>query len=270
MKIQSIKRIKLNKIGTVATVFILCCISFTAGVDLTQNANSAGSASVLPVNKGGTGGNTASIAAANILGTNFSNYDGILPLTKGGLGVNANTNDGKNAARNNLKLPLTERYDYEESNTWVKVASQYVMVGGNSYTYYSVWKITMMGELNSSIAPQELILFLGGTDTSDVHSYDNSSYVNLSPRCTKAKLYITSTTISDTQKLFNFYLERTSHVSEVMTTREMAANIGGGARVAPFTPEKLYAAPENSVTWEPTCLSFQSTPAPPPTPPVTP
>ncbi|MDR2799459.1 MAG: hypothetical protein LBB07_02435 [Bifidobacteriaceae bacterium] len=58
MKIQNVKQIKLNKIGTVAAVLILCCISFTAGVDLTQSANSAGSNSALPVGKGGTGANT--------------------------------------------------------------------------------------------------------------------------------------------------------------------------------------------------------------------
>jgi hypothetical protein len=110
MKIQNVKRVKLNKIGTVAAVLILCCISFTAGVDLTQNANSAGSASVLPIAKGGTGGNTASIAATNILGTNFENYSGILPLAKGGIGVDASTPTGKSTAQGNLNVPQSFTY----------------------------------------------------------------------------------------------------------------------------------------------------------------
>jgi hypothetical protein len=66
MKIQNVKRVKLNKIGAVAAVIVLCCISFTAGVDLTQNANSAGSASVLPILKGGTGANNAAGARTNL------------------------------------------------------------------------------------------------------------------------------------------------------------------------------------------------------------
>ncbi|MDR2799073.1 MAG: hypothetical protein LBB07_00395 [Bifidobacteriaceae bacterium] len=90
MKIQNIKRIRLNSIGTVATVIVLCCISFTAGVDLTQNANSAGSSSALPVSKGGTGANNASGALTNlgaqeklVSGTNIKSLNGTSLLGKG-------------------------------------------------------------------------------------------------------------------------------------------------------------------------------------------
>ncbi|MDR2799154.1 MAG: hypothetical protein LBB07_00830 [Bifidobacteriaceae bacterium] len=130
MKIQSVKRIKLNKIGTVAAVIILCFISFTAGVDLNQKANTASSASVLPVSKGGTGGNTASIAAANILGTNFENYSGILPLAKGGLGAAANTATGIETAQNNLKIPRVYTYAMNPDQV-----PKYIKIGETTTTY---------------------------------------------------------------------------------------------------------------------------------------
>ncbi|MDR2799543.1 MAG: hypothetical protein LBB07_02895 [Bifidobacteriaceae bacterium] len=60
------KLINFRKIGTVLAVAVFGFISFTAGVDLTQNANSAGSASVLPILKGGTGANNAADARTNL------------------------------------------------------------------------------------------------------------------------------------------------------------------------------------------------------------
>jgi hypothetical protein len=60
------KLINFRKIGTVLAVLVFGVVSFTAGVDLTNKANSAGSASVLPINKGGTGGNTAALARTNL------------------------------------------------------------------------------------------------------------------------------------------------------------------------------------------------------------
>jgi hypothetical protein len=60
------KLINFRKIGTVLAVMIFGFISFTAGVDLTNKANSATSASVLPVNKGGTGANNAKGARTNL------------------------------------------------------------------------------------------------------------------------------------------------------------------------------------------------------------
>jgi hypothetical protein len=63
------KLISFRKIGTVLAITVFGFISFTAGVDLTQNANSAGSSSALPVNKGGTGQNNL----ANVMGVGSAN-----------------------------------------------------------------------------------------------------------------------------------------------------------------------------------------------------
>jgi hypothetical protein len=63
------KLINFRKIGTVLAVAVFGFISFTAGVDLTQNANSAGSSSVLPVLKGGTGNNYGNVPSADKLYT---------------------------------------------------------------------------------------------------------------------------------------------------------------------------------------------------------
>jgi hypothetical protein len=158
VKIQSVKRIKLNKIGTVAAVFILCCISFTAGVDLTQNANSAGSSSVLPVAKGGTGGNTASIAATNILGTNYENYSGILPLAKGGLGVNATPAAGQETAQQNLGLPRRYRLPLKQDPGYMKIAEAR---GNETYRDNTGQSILISGLARIGTVPFTAILSYG-------------------------------------------------------------------------------------------------------------
>jgi hypothetical protein len=60
------KLINFRKIGTVLAIAVFGFISFTAGVDLTQNANSTVSSSALPISKGGTGSNNAAGARANL------------------------------------------------------------------------------------------------------------------------------------------------------------------------------------------------------------
>jgi hypothetical protein len=120
------KSINFRKIGTVLAIAVFGFISFTAGVDLTQNANSTASSSALPISKGGTGGKTAPIAAANILGTNFENYSGILPVANGGLGADISTVDGKLQAQSNLNVINSYSY-YDEvetrSNNYFRIAS---------------------------------------------------------------------------------------------------------------------------------------------------
>jgi hypothetical protein len=82
------KLINFRKIGTVLAVAVFGFISFTAGVDLTQNANSAGSSSALPVLKGGTGANNAASARTNLdvyskgtVDTNIFDSGGIKRMT---------------------------------------------------------------------------------------------------------------------------------------------------------------------------------------------
>jgi hypothetical protein len=67
--IMKLKKFKLKKIGTVLAVLVFGVVSFTAGVDLTNKGNSATSASVLPMNKGGTGQNSL----ANVMGVGSAN-----------------------------------------------------------------------------------------------------------------------------------------------------------------------------------------------------
>ncbi|MDR2799371.1 MAG: hypothetical protein LBB07_01975 [Bifidobacteriaceae bacterium] len=262
-----VKRIKLNKIGAMLTVLVLCCVSFTAGVDLTQNANSATSASVLPINKGGTGGNTASIAAANILGANFGNYTGTLPLSKGGTNA-TNASD----ARDNLGLPLAYQYNYSGAQEWLKVASSY-LGGDNFRLYWTTWKVIagpyLGASANQGKAPQEFLLLLGGS--SRTNGYEQSSFINLSPRCDSREIYITmepSPSATDpTRKLLHFYLKNTAETGEVNIYRE-ASSVQYG--YPPFTPERLTTQPANSVVWTPVCATYNTTPSPAPVPPSPP
>jgi hypothetical protein len=57
---------RLQKVGIVLSVAILSAISFISGVNINNQANSAGSSSVLPVSKGGTGSNNAGGARTNL------------------------------------------------------------------------------------------------------------------------------------------------------------------------------------------------------------
>jgi hypothetical protein len=140
-RLTSLKKFKLKKIGTVLTVLVFGVVSFTAGVDLTNKANSATSASVLPINKGGTGANNASGAATNILGTNFGNYSGVLPITKGGTGINivpspeASTIFAKTQAQRNLNNVQRTMYRFyyvaNSAPKYIKLAQTAAADAGN-------------------------------------------------------------------------------------------------------------------------------------------
>jgi hypothetical protein len=89
------KLLSFRKIGTVLAIAVFGFISFTAGVDLTQNANSAASSSALPVAKGGTGANNGTDAVTNlgaqaklVSGTNIKTIDGGSILGAGNINAN--------------------------------------------------------------------------------------------------------------------------------------------------------------------------------------
>ncbi|MDR2799537.1 MAG: hypothetical protein LBB07_02865, partial [Bifidobacteriaceae bacterium] len=179
------KLINFRKIGTVLSIAVFGFISFTAGVDLTQNANSVTSASVLPINKGGTGANNANGAAANILGTNFENYSGILPLAMGGLGVSVTpSNDAEEShitAQQNLGNPVTYQYASKAQGT----ATVYRKVANTSYSEYGGdWAdqvVLITGLTSFWVAPQSFILHVGHRNES---SQPGQVYLTgLSPKC---------------------------------------------------------------------------------------
>ncbi|MDR2799189.1 MAG: hypothetical protein LBB07_01010 [Bifidobacteriaceae bacterium] len=78
-------------------------ISITAGVDLTQNANSAGSSSVVPILTGGTGANNAAGARTN-LGV-YSNAETVNEIN----GAAGWVNFSPNVSSSNASLPLYTR-----------------------------------------------------------------------------------------------------------------------------------------------------------------
>ncbi|MDR3128001.1 MAG: hypothetical protein LBT99_01555, partial [Bifidobacteriaceae bacterium] len=83
-----------KKLGIIFCLFLFSIVIFISG-NLSQ-VNAASSSTVLPIAKGGTGSNSASGAATNILGNNYANYSGVLPVAKGGTGANNTIQAQKN------------------------------------------------------------------------------------------------------------------------------------------------------------------------------
>jgi hypothetical protein len=232
MKIQSIKRIKLNKIGTVAAVLILCCISFTAGVDLTQNANSAGSASVLPVAKGGTGSNNAAEAASNILGTNFENYSGVLPLNRGGTQADSSTDAGKITAQRNQNNREVYRYGSRNASmttVYEKVADVAYSASGFDADDQIVF---ISGVTSFWSAPTSYLLTVGHRP---YPSYTDQVYlVGLDPRCSKGSIMGFEEWGSGRRKIFMKHTAATQPIELTFMKKQ-------GDRA--FSPETLTTVP---------------------------
>jgi hypothetical protein len=253
---MKLKKFKLKKVGTVLAVLVLCVVSFTAGVDLTQKANSATSASVLPINKGGTGANNASGAATNILGINFANYDGILPLANGGLGVDMTTQESKMSAQKNLNIPRYYEYPFRygsSGNAYVKIAE----------TYY--------GNNNENANHSELALMVIGGNT--YLKNPDSYYVTITGRSTAdRKVFAIQNAYSnpcDVSKVLGYYtIDVDAKVMKVYFYSVLSAPGVGinflryGSYVPDFVPEELPTTdkPADAIDFKATCMLTTSAP----------
>ncbi|MDR3116875.1 MAG: hypothetical protein LBT91_03495 [Bifidobacteriaceae bacterium] len=123
-----LKRRIFKKLGILCVICLFGTATFISGY--TANSHAAAASTVLPISRGGTGGGTASLAANNILGKNFANYEGgVLPVAKGGTGTNNSAYSGMSAMLNLQGLPF---YSYARKNPWN--ASNYYFKALDAYT----------------------------------------------------------------------------------------------------------------------------------------
>jgi hypothetical protein len=252
------KLINFKKIGTVLAIAVFGAVSFTAGVDLTNKANSATSASVLPIGKGGTGGNTATTAAANILGTNFANYAGILPLEKGGLGVNASPAAGKDTARDNLNIPWSYTYKpggYGSTTAYLKVAS---LITDRTEVDFESLVVSITSSSDFGNTPIVFQLLLNG------RNWGASRYIEYGTACSKRAIYITEQYNEQYKKTQRDFYFPVFNWTQNVTVEYTIAN----QNVVRFTPQTLTTVPANSSIWNPSCYVTSPAPSAPPVPPT--
>ncbi|MDR3116491.1 MAG: hypothetical protein LBT91_01435 [Bifidobacteriaceae bacterium] len=156
-----IKVVKLRKLGVLGIIILSITISFLGGsVFLYSNSYSAASTNTLSISRGGTNANTEAQAAANILGENFDNFEGIFSVAQGGAGAN-NTFQ----AQTNLNYP--QKVTYSGGSTdgvrYIKVSSvnYQTNAGGKGHQV-----VLISGVRASDKLPTAGILITSGRDLS--------------------------------------------------------------------------------------------------------
>jgi hypothetical protein len=168
-----------KKLGIIFCLFLFGVVTFISG-NLTQ-INATSSSTVLPVAKGGTGSNSASGAATNILCTNYANYSGILPVAKGGTG-------GNNALQAQRNLQIGEFYQYpfgENVISYIRVSAVKINNTSNGKTNQTIiisgiypfggLGVTAMLETSGRSNTARLTMLTPGTCTVWLYSYDENN-----------------------------------------------------------------------------------------------
>jgi hypothetical protein len=132
---------RLQRVGIVLSVIILSVISFVSGVNITQNANSTSSSSILPISKGGTG--KSSFTSEQVLIGNGAN-----PLTSRAIDASPS------AGSNNLI-----------TSSAVNSVNETAKIGAGLYNTYK--------ELDWSLDPSGINYFILGKVPSTSASGDN-------------------------------------------------------------------------------------------------
>jgi hypothetical protein len=273
------KLINFRKIGTVLAIAVFGFISFTAGVDLTQNANSTASSSVLPIVKGGTGSNTASGATANILGNNFENYSGILPVEKGGIGVDGTTDNEKINAQYNLGLQSTYTYPGNSTDQFVRLNKTYYFMTSYNGNYRNM-SFLVTGSSSHANLPVSFLIESNSRQTQDNHSRVSYTITSLSSNCfgpTVIPFYIveykpTGTGQNDTRQM-ELWMKSSSNSNAIKVTVQYLQNAFGnktnGYNFAPMALNNLpYEEGYDIKEIAPKCAAYSPayTPLPYPTP----
>jgi hypothetical protein len=237
----------IKKYGVLISTFLLTVLGFINGC-FTQ-VSAATNTTVLPIAKGGTGSNSASGAATNILGSNYANYSGILPVAKGGTGAGINDTKTLFQAQKNLGLPPTYIYVNHDitKNQFYKFSEEYY--GSSSKKEFNA-----------------LIQIVGGTFVPDyARAYDfylvgrnngNNFFeiMGRSPNCS------TTTSLGfytkDENDIYKFYYSAPAWGSFTRITWEVYGYGGEPYNSLIFTPETIYNIPAGATTIYPTkCLS---------------
>ncbi|MDR3128044.1 MAG: hypothetical protein LBT99_01780 [Bifidobacteriaceae bacterium] len=109
-------KFSFKKLGAILCLFLIGIVTFISG-NLAQ-VSAATSSTVLPVAKGGTGSNSASGAATNILGRDFTNYSGKLPASQltGSVPIANGGTGAINGATARANLEVSQSYVYQQQH----------------------------------------------------------------------------------------------------------------------------------------------------------
>ncbi|MDR3127835.1 MAG: hypothetical protein LBT99_00695 [Bifidobacteriaceae bacterium] len=169
-----------KKLGAILCLFLFGIVTFVSG-NLSQ-VNAASSSTVLPVAKGGTGSNSASGAATNILGDNYANYSGILPIAKGGTGANSAIQ-----AQRNLQIGESYQYpvDTQSSSMYVRAGAVKIDTSSNGQatqvsivsgiTAFGNYTETVMVEMSGRINWARLSMLTIGKCDVWLYYYDDNN-----------------------------------------------------------------------------------------------
>ncbi|MDR3116323.1 MAG: hypothetical protein LBT91_00565 [Bifidobacteriaceae bacterium] len=235
------KILKLKKLATAFNIFILVSLGFISG-NYIQVSAADSSAAVLPITRGGTGANSETSAAANILSTNFANYNGVLPVAKGGTGSNINDTKSLFQAQINLGLPPTYIYQIEYANR-NKSAYQKFYEGaydsGSDVEYNLVLEITG-GKIVTTYNKKYDVYMVG-------KKYSSNLFFNITgygPDCTTSDGIGFYT--KDENNIYKFYYFSNAWSSFTRLTWQQYGYAESPYSKFNFTPEIIYTIPSGA------------------------
>ncbi|MDR3116782.1 MAG: hypothetical protein LBT91_02975 [Bifidobacteriaceae bacterium] len=246
-----------KKLSILITIFSLCFVSFLYG--LSRNSQASSPTTILPISQGGTGANTASEAAANILGTNFDNYDGVLPVAQGGTGAKT----GVLASYNLTKRPeLQLRYPgWVVTPYWIKVLDTNLHNGE-----YGSHTLRVFGTGSFSTYKRNIYISLKQLTWDKGNDYNFKLYVRgVYRNCENDPLkivYIVDEADPENPHV-KVYMLRTDWGAntklEVLNYRSSTNNDIGASRtgITDFTQEYLTKAPENAINLDIYCAVYE-------------
>ncbi|MDR3116268.1 MAG: hypothetical protein LBT91_00270 [Bifidobacteriaceae bacterium] len=244
------KFLKLKKLGLLGLIFVFIYSNFLYG--FLNNSFAETSAAPLPITHGGTGSKTATQAAANLLGSNFANYEGILPVSKGGTGSNNKVRSVYNIEdRPELQILYPS---WTSTQYWVKVLDIGVSWGEISD---QVLKIVGLGGFGNQ--KEFFLTILHRTET--VHITLTGYHTSCNPE-TLAGVWIIDSSDPNNKRI-KVYLHRDGWGGHVKlenvaftqlryTTWYHLSRTG----IEDFTPEFLTDKPETENEIYPYCVSY--------------
>ncbi|MDR3152629.1 MAG: hypothetical protein LBT85_04160 [Bifidobacteriaceae bacterium] len=247
------KKRAVKKFGILGIVFLFGVSAFISGYNI--NSYAASSNAVLPIIRGGTNANTASEAAANILGGNFDNYEGVLPVEKGGTaGTDYIT------AQNNLNLMPSFSYTDRQPNTWYYRIGQVRASASENWTNSS---FTVVISANASVWMQQSTYLLTARGMSDSQDEPFVELINQIGPCLNRNIIFMTKKEIDNYTLFTFYVVRFPHPP---TTDIVYLANSAGIQGNPIIKDQFTTTSNFVKSYTPKCISFvEPTPTPTPT-----
>ncbi|MDR3116780.1 MAG: hypothetical protein LBT91_02965 [Bifidobacteriaceae bacterium] len=243
-----------------ANLLIFVCLALTLFFSNFLNSQASSQSYPLPINKGGTGANTAASAAGNLLGKDFANYSGVLPIAKGGTQT-ANGTIAVDNMEGNPGIFLDYNKAWNSTTFWVKVLD--VQIDGTQENTKGSQMLEINGLrsiLNSTEALADtktyILTYKGGTGDT---SFSNHIILKaLSTNCSvteEAGYWIVDGTDASNIRL-KIYMRKTGWGIQTSLKWLQYFNFAK-AGISNFTPEYIYTKPTNATNIYASCMNYQ-------------